>query len=104
MFSSGNTIGPLLPQVPAWMRAGWVVDGCRPVASRRMVNVAPAVVTVAVPDTLLPLSGVSFAVSTVGEGVTGVGEVVTGVCEGVTGVGEVVTGVGDAAARGEVCA
>src|SRR5215472_2812604 len=97
MFSSGNTIGPLLPQVPARMWAGWVVAGCRPVASRRMVNVAPAVVTVAVPATLLPLSGVSFAVRTVGGGVTGAGEEVTG-------AGEVVTGVGDAAATGAACA
>src|SRR5215470_1078683 len=104
MFSSGNTIGPLLPQVPARMWAGWVVAGCRPVASRRMVNVAPAVVTVAVPATLLPLSGVSFAVRTVGGGVTGAGEEVTWAGDAVTWVGEVVTGVGDAAATGAACA
>src|SRR5215468_1123341 len=83
MCSSGNTMGPLLPQVPAWIWAGWVLAARRPAASRRIVNDAPAVVTVAVPVTLLPLSGVSFVVRTMGEDVTGVG---------------------DAAATGEVCA
>src|SRR5215472_1276220 len=77
------------------MWAGWVLDGRSPVASRRTVNVEPDVVTIAVPPTLLPLSGTSFAVRVMGGVIDAAGD---------AAVGGVVIAVGDAAAMGEVCA
>src|SRR5215472_4142395 len=90
------------------MWAGWVLDGRSPVASRRTVNVEPDVVTIAVPPTLLPLSGTSFAVRVMGGVIDAAGDAaVVGVVFAVGDafvVGGVVIAVGDAAAMGEVCA
>ena len=85
------------------------------------MNVEPDVVTIAVPPTLLPLSGTSFAVRVMGGVIDAAGDAaVVGVVFAVgdaavvggavfavgdaTVVGGVVIAVGDAAAMGEVCA